>query len=65
MRNRNGSVIYFLLGLYTAIISWHYYHSIIWLIVDWIFWPIALLYFILTGRLANDQWINIPKHFFH
>jgi len=61
---RNRSVVYFLLGLYTAIISWYYYHSIIWLIIDWIFWPIALLYFILTGHLSHDRWISIPKHFF-
>jgi len=62
---RNRSVIYFLLGLYTAIISWHYYHSIVWLIIHWVFWPISLLYFLLTGKLAHWEWLNIPKHLFN
>jgi hypothetical protein len=63
MGNRNKSIVYFLLGLYTAMVSWFYYHSIFWLLVNWIFWPISLLYFILTGHLSHGQWLSIPKHF--
>ena len=62
---RSKSVIYFLLGLYTALVSWYYYHSVILLILHWIFWPIALLYFLITGHLAEGRWLSIPKHYFN
>ncbi len=61
---KEKSVAYVLLGLYTALISWYYNHSIIWLLIHWLFWPISLLYFIITGRLSHGQWLSIPKSFF-
>ncbi len=62
---RSKSVIYFLLGLYTALVSWHIYHSVILLIIHWIFWPLALIYFLITGHLAHGQWLSIPKGYFN
>jgi hypothetical protein len=50
-----GSIIYFILGIYTLMISWHYNHSIFWLIVHYIFWPVYLLYELLTGHLSPSQ----------
>lgn len=61
---RQSGLIYFLLGVYSAMVSWFYYHSIFWLIINWIAWPISLLYFILTGKLANGQWLSIIQHYF-
>ncbi|HUR12505.1 MAG TPA: hypothetical protein VM012_14105 [Flavitalea sp.] len=64
MRYRNGSVIYFLLGLYTLMISWHYNHSILLLIIHWIIWPVYLIYEIFIGHLSNDLWRTIPESYF-
>ena len=61
-RNRTG-LIYFLLGIYALMISWHYNHSIILLIVHYIFWPIYLVYELLTGHLSGDQWRTIPESY--
>ncbi len=59
---KNG-FIYFLLGVYSAMTSWFYYHSVILLIINWVFWPISLLYFLLTGKYANRQWLTILNNF--
>lgn len=61
-RNRTG-LIYFLLGIYALMISWHYNHSIILLIVHYIFWPIYLVYELLTGHLSGDLWRTIPESY--
>ena len=64
MSNRNGGLIYFLLGIYTLLISWHYNHSFFYLIIHYIFWPIYLVYEILKGNLSNDLWRTIPESYF-
>ncbi|NNV56982.1 hypothetical protein [Limnovirga soli] len=64
MDKKNGGLLYFLLGLYTIMISWYYNHSIILLIVHYIFWPIYLLYELLTGNLSHDMWKIIPLSYF-
>lgn len=64
MNRRTNSIIYFLLGLYTCMISWFYYHSIFWLIINYIFWPLSLIYFLLTGKLADNMWSIIPGKYF-
>ena len=64
MSSRNGSIIYFLLGIYTLLISWHYNHSILYLIIHYIFWPIYLVYEILQGHLSHDLWRTIPASYF-
>jgi hypothetical protein len=64
MDKKNGSIIYFLLGIYSLMISWHYNHSILLLIVHYIFWPIYLIYELLTGNLSNDMWRKIPESYF-
>jgi hypothetical protein len=64
MRHRDKGIIYFILGLYTIMISWFYNHSILLAIWHWIFWPIYLIYELLIGHLAIDMWKNIPMSYF-
>lgn len=64
MNKRDGSIVYFLLGIYSIMISWYYNHSILLLIIHYVFWPIYLIYEILTGNLSNDMWKNIPMSYF-
>lgn len=65
MNRGNSSIFYFLLGIYSILISWYYNHSIFYLIVHWIFWPIYLLYEILKGNLSHGLWKSIPLSYFH
>lgn len=63
--NKNGSgLVYFLLGIYALMISWHYNHSVILLIIHYIFWPIYLVYELLTGNLSHGLWRSIPESYF-
>ncbi|MFI5132136.1 MAG: hypothetical protein ACHQFX_19180 [Chitinophagales bacterium] len=64
MNRKSGSLIYFILGIYTAMISWHYNHSILLLIIHYIFWPIYLVYELLIGHLAHGMWRIIPESYF-
>jgi hypothetical protein len=64
MNRRSYSLLYFLLGIYSIMVSWYYNHSIILLILHWIFWPIYLLYEVLTGHLSHDMWKHIPLSYF-
>lgn len=64
MNRGSSSIVYFLLGIYAAMISWHYNHSVILLILHYICWPIYLVYELLIGHLANDLWRTIPASFF-
>ncbi|GAC1438703.1 MAG: hypothetical protein NVSMB63_02800 [Sediminibacterium sp.] len=64
MNRNNSGILYFLLGIYTLLISWHYNHSILLLIVHYIFWPIYLVYEILVGHLSHDLWKTIPLSYF-
>ncbi len=64
MNKQNSGIVYFLLGIYTLMISWYYNHSIILLIVHYIFWPLYLIYALLKGDLANDMWRRIPESYF-
>ena len=64
MKRRDGSVVYFILGIYTLMISWYYNHSLFLLIIHYVFWPLYLVYEILKGNLANDMWEIIPKSYF-
>lgn len=64
MNNRSGGIIYLVLGLYTIMISWYYNHSILLLIVHYIFWPLYLLYELLKGNLSHDMWRIIPESYF-
>ena len=64
MNRKSGGLIYFLLGIYAAMISWFYNHSIILLIIHVIIWPIYLIYELLTGHLAHGMWRSIPESYF-
>jgi hypothetical protein len=64
MNNRNYSLLYFILGIYSLMVSWYYNHSIFYLIIHWIFWPIYLVYELLKGHLSHDMWKHIPLSYF-
>jgi hypothetical protein len=64
MNRRSGGILYFLLGIYTLMISWHYNHSILLLIVHYIIWPVYLVYELLIGHLSHGLWKSIPESFF-
>ena len=64
MDKRTSSIIYFILGIYTLMISWHYNHSIILLIIHYILWPFYLVYELLNGHLSHDLWKTIPESYF-
>jgi hypothetical protein len=64
MKNRDSSIIYFLLGLYALIINWEKNHNLISLLLAWIFWPLYLIYEIFTGGLSHGLWKEIPQEFF-
>jgi len=64
MGKREGSVIYFILGIYTVLISWYYNHSILLAIIHYLLWPIYLMYELLIGHLAHGMWKIIPQSYF-
>ena len=64
MNRKNGSLVYFLLGVYAAMISWYYNHSVLLLIIHVIIWPIYLIYEMLTGNLSHGMWRTIPESYF-
>ncbi|HTE00173.1 MAG TPA: hypothetical protein VK668_12855 [Mucilaginibacter sp.] len=64
MNKRDSSIVYLLLGIYSLMISWHYNHSVILLILCYIFWPFYLVYELLIGHLSHDLWRTIPLSYF-
>jgi hypothetical protein len=64
MRSRETGILYFLLGIYSILISWHYNHSITLLVIHWIIWPVYLVYEVLTGHLSHGMWKDIPLSYF-
>ncbi|MFI5138372.1 MAG: hypothetical protein ACHQIM_11160 [Sphingobacteriales bacterium] len=64
MKNRDSSILYLLLGIYALMINWHQNHSIILLLISYIFWPLYLIYELLTGQLAHGMWKEIPLSYF-
>jgi hypothetical protein len=65
MKTRDSSILYLVLGLYTLMISWHYNHSIILLLVHYLIWPVYLVYELLIGHLAHGLWKTIPLSYFN
>jgi len=64
MRNRDGSILYLLLGIYALLINWYYNHNLLYLLLAWIFWPLYLIYELLTGGLSGGAWKSIPMSYF-
>lgn len=64
MNKRDTSIIYFILGLYTLMISWYYNHSFFYLILHYILWPFYLVYEMLNGHLSHGLWKSIPESYF-
>ena len=64
MDNRGSGLLYGILGIYSLLISWYYNHSLILLLIHYIFWPIYLIYELLIGHLSHDMWRRIPESYF-
>ncbi|MDO3643341.1 hypothetical protein [Mucilaginibacter sp. L3T2-6] len=64
MKSRDTSILYLVLGVYSLMINWYYNHSIIYLIISYIFWPVYLIYELLIGNLAHGMWKEIPLSYF-
>jgi hypothetical protein len=64
MRNRDSSLLYLLLGIYSLMISWYYNHSLIVLLITYLFWPLYLIYELLIGHLSHNMWRIIPMSYF-
>lgn len=64
MKNRDTSILYLVLGVYSLMINWYYNHSIIDLLISYIFWPVYLIYELLVGNLAHGMWKEIPLSYF-
>lgn len=65
MKTRDTSILYLVLGLYTLMISWHYNHSPILLLIHYLIWPVYLVYELLIGHLAHGLWKDIPLSYFN
>jgi len=63
-RKRDTSIAYLVLGIYSLMVSWYFNHSILLLIICYIFWPIYLIYEILSGHLSHGMWKDIPLSYF-
>lgn len=57
-------LLYFILGIYSVLLNWHFNESILYAILSWIFWPIYIIYSILTKHLSHGQWLEIPLSYF-
>jgi len=64
MNKKDGGILYFILGIYSIMISWYYNHSVILVIIHYLFWPLYLTYEILSGHLAHGMWRVIPTSYF-
>ena len=64
MRHRDKSIWYFALGIYTLMINWYYNHNLLYLLLSYIFWPLYLIYELLTGGLSHGMWKTIPLSYF-
>lgn len=58
-------LVYFFLGIYVILINWHYNHNVICAFLAWLFWPIYLVYELVTGHLAHHAWYDIPASYFN
>ncbi|SHM12306.1 hypothetical protein [Mucilaginibacter sp. OK098] len=64
MKNRDSSILYLLLGIYALMVNWYYNHNLILLLISYIFWPLYLIYELLTGNLSHGMWKEIPLSYF-
>jgi hypothetical protein len=48
-----GSVIYVLIGIFTAVVGYHINdQSLFWAIVDWLFWPFAWVKWLICQEVS-------------
>ena len=64
MKNRESSIVYFVLGIYTLMVNWYYNHNLLYLLLSYIFWPLYLIYELLIGHLSHGMWKHIPLSYF-
>ena len=64
MNKRDSSIAYLLLGIYALMVNWYYNHSLILLLLSYLFWPVYLIYELLSGHLAGGMWKEIPLSYF-
>ncbi len=64
MRHRESSLTYLILGIYALMVNWYYNHSLLFLLLSYIFWPLYLIYELLTGGLSHGMWKHIPLSYF-
>jgi hypothetical protein len=64
MGKRDSSILYFILGIYSLMVSWYYNHNLLVLLITYIFWPVYLVYELLIGHLAHGMWKVIPLSYF-
>jgi hypothetical protein len=64
MKNRDSSILYLVLGIYALMVNWYYNHNLILLLLAWIFWPLYLIYELLTHGLSHGLWKEIPLSYF-
>ena len=63
-RRGGGGLIYLILGIYAAMVSWFYNHSILLLIIHLIIWPVYLICELFIGHLSHGMWKTIPESYF-
>jgi hypothetical protein len=64
MNKQTYSLLYLLLDIYAAMVSYYFNHNVILAIVHFIFGPIYLIYSLLVGHFAHGQWQTIFNSYF-
>ena len=62
--NKNGSVLYFLLGVFAIMTSWYFNHSVLLAIIHYFFWPLYLLIELLEGKFSGGGFMAIIHYYF-
>jgi hypothetical protein len=57
-------IIYFVLGIFAIMTSWYENHSVLLVILHYIFWPVYLLVELLRGVFANGGGSAIIHYYF-
>ena len=56
--------VYLISGIFMLMVSWFLNHSVILAIIHYLFWPIYLVYCLLTGKFADGGLMEIINHYF-
>jgi hypothetical protein len=61
---KKGSFLYFILGVFSLMVSWYFNKSVVWLIIHWLIWPLYLLWCLITGHFSDGQLMDIINYYF-